>query len=649
MKKLLVLLLSALLFAANETGTKTATITTDVSSWNATTAASWITIGKQGTTLQITPTANTGTSERTATVTVTAETANPVMVSVTQDGVNTTRLQGIKLRYIQGGTFTMGSPATEPRRDDDETQHQVTLSGFQISEKAITNEQYCRFLNATGVPSNGEGNVSGFGNQRLILAYQWECGLQYVSNEWRPATGYANYPVVMVSWYGAKAFCDWAGGRLPTEAEWEYACRAGTTTPFKTGNNLTTAQANYDGNYPYNGNPTGTYLGRTQPVGSYAPNAWGVYDMHGNVWEWCNDWYDSYGTTAVTNPTGPATGSYRVLRGGSWYNGAVYCRSAYRGNDTPDYRNDNYGFRLAVSLLQITPTANTGTSERTATVTVTAETANPVMVSITQDGVNTTRLQGIKLRYIQGGTFIMGSPATEPGRYDDETQHQVTLSGFQISEKAITNEQYCRFLNATGVPSNGEGNVSGFGNRLLILTHRWGVQYVSNEWRPATGYANYPVVMVNWYGAKAFCDWAGGRLPTEAEWEYACRAGTTTPFNTGNNLTTAQANYNGNYPYNGNPAGIYLSRTQPVGSYAPNAWGLYDMHGNVWEWCNDWYDTYGTTAVTNPTGPSSGSYRVLRGGSWYYYAVSCRSAYRSNSAPGSRYNDGFGFRLAVSL
>ena len=140
--------------------------------------------------------------------------------------------------------------------------------------------------------------------------------------------------------------------RLPTEAEREYACRAGTTTSFNTGNNLTTDQANYEGNYPYNGNPKGVYRLNTVPVNSFSPNAWGLYTMHGNVAEWCSDWFggryydECKESGTVSNPAGPATGSLRVLRGGSWYYDAVRCRSAYRYCYTPDSRNRNVGFRL---------------------------------------------------------------------------------------------------------------------------------------------------------------------------------------------------------------------------------------------------------------------------------------------------------------
>jgi formylglycine-generating enzyme required for sulfatase activity len=250
----------------------------------------------------------------------------------------------------------------------------------------------------------------------------------------------------------------------------------------------------------------------------------------------------------------------------------------------------------------------------------------------------TKTLQGVKLLYIKGGTFTMGSPDSEPGRWRDEVQHAVTVNGFYLSEKEITNEQFCRFLNATGVSGDGQGNVSGHGVQTLIEEDFSGVKYVNGSWQPATGKANYPVVKVSWYGAKAYCDWAGGRLPAEAEWEYACRAGTTTPFNTGRNLSASQANYNDGINFD----------MQPTGSYAPNAWGLYDMHGNVSEWCSDWYGPYSNSPQTDPQGPSSGSSRVLRGGSWYNKASDCRVSHRDGDGPGIRRN-GSGFRLALSL
>jgi formylglycine-generating enzyme required for sulfatase activity len=139
----------------------------------------------------------------------------------------------------------------------------------------------------------------------------------------------------------------------------------------------------------------------------------------------------------------------------------------------------------------------------------------------------------------------------------------------------------------------------------------------------------------------------GYRLPTEAEWEYACRAGTTTPFNTGNNITTSNANYNGYYPYNKNSKGTYKEKTTPVGSFAPNLWGLYDMHGNVWEWCWDWYGSYSSGAKTNPRGPVSGSSRVRRGGGWSYRGQNLRSASRHYDDP-SGGNGDLGFRLVRS-
>jgi hypothetical protein len=136
--------------------------------------------------------------------------------------------------------------------------------------------------------------------------------------------------------------------RLPSEAEWEYACRAGTETPFSFGENITPEQVNYDGGYPYAGGKKGLNRGHTVPVGSLPPNPWGLHEMHGNVWEWCEDWYEEYPRAPQVDPRGPAVGAGRVLRGGSWSLHGRYCRSAYRFRYGPALRLGSIGFRLAL-------------------------------------------------------------------------------------------------------------------------------------------------------------------------------------------------------------------------------------------------------------------------------------------------------------
>ena len=157
-----------------------------------------------------------------------------------------------------------------------------------------------------------------------------------------------------VSWNDAQAFIRWLSEkegkdyRLPAEAQWEYACHAGTNTPFFFGKCLSTDQANYNGNYPLKGCPKGEYRKKTVAVGSLQPNAWGLYDMHGNVWEWCQDWYDDYPSGDITDPAGPENGADRVLRGGGWHNYARRCRSAIRLRGSPDDRLACLGFRLVL-------------------------------------------------------------------------------------------------------------------------------------------------------------------------------------------------------------------------------------------------------------------------------------------------------------
>ncbi|MEM7202963.1 MAG: SUMF1/EgtB/PvdO family nonheme iron enzyme [Planctomycetota bacterium] len=225
---------------------------------------------------------------------------------------------------VPAGTFVMGSPEDEPERDPDEgPQHLVRVGAFWLARTAVTNAQYARFA-----PDHERRAWTG-----------------------NPTAEVAGHPVVAVSWWEARLYCAWLGARLPSEAEWEYACRAGSTTPFSTGTQLSTDDANYDGNHPYTGGAHGEYRERMVPVGSMPPNAWGLHEVHGNVREWCQDtWHDSYEGAPADGAPWESEGSVlRVVRGGSWYNFAWWCRSAARNRWHAGMRFDDVGFRPARS------------------------------------------------------------------------------------------------------------------------------------------------------------------------------------------------------------------------------------------------------------------------------------------------------------
>jgi sulfatase modifying factor 1 len=252
----------------------------------------------------------------------------------------------IETELIAAGTFIMGSPLTETYRQQDEVQHEVTLSAFRMSKYEISNAQFADFLNAKTIGSNGLYTLGSYPNQPLILNCGAFSGLSFTGTSWQPLAGKENYPIWCVTWYGAAEFATYAGGRLPTEAEWEYACRAGTTTPFNTGNCLDYTQANYFWPWPYSGcnNANTNWPQQTQAVNSNNPNAYGLYNMHGNVWEWCSDWYGGYTTTPQTNPMGPSSGTAHIFRGGGLDSDSQDCRSAFRGNNPSG--SPSVGFRL---------------------------------------------------------------------------------------------------------------------------------------------------------------------------------------------------------------------------------------------------------------------------------------------------------------
>jgi formylglycine-generating enzyme required for sulfatase activity len=512
------------------------------------------------------------------------------------------------LVWISPGAFIMGSLAGEPGRQADEgPATEVTLSrGFWMGQQEVTQGEYRAVMG---------DNPSSF-------------------------TGDDHLPVEVVSWSEATNYC-WkltleernagrigAGQeyRLPTEAQWEY----GDDLP---GTNL--------GNYAW-------YLedsGETHPAGQKTPNAWGLYDLYGNVWEWCLDWYGAYAGGQVVDPSGPGSGTERVKRGGAWNSELADCRSARRSH-AGDVRQFSTGLRVVLVSLDATapgsPTAKI-TVELIPQITLKgtpgfywierAEIINDVsgwtvihIATVSSNGVSnfydTTPWRG-GLRYfrvssapiwtnsvwIAPGMFTMGSPSSEVDRYSDEgPQTQVTISqGFVMGKYEVTQAEYQAVMGS---------NPSYF-----------------------TGDVKRPVDQVTWDDATNYCgqltarERSAGRLPTgyayrlptEAEWEYACRAGTTTRFSYGDDSGYVQL---GNYAwYYSNCGGT----THPVGQKQPNAWGLYDMYGNVWEWCLDWYSgSLPGGSVTDPRGPNTGSRRVFRGGGWCGLGWLCRSAIRND-------------------
>ena len=394
----------------------------------------------------------------------------------------------------------------------------------------------------------------------------------------------ANKPATNVSWLNAFEFCrklsalpaEKAAGniyRLPTAAEWEYACRAGTKTDYSFGD-AHSDLATYAW-YKSNSNAT------THPVGSKRANAWGLHDMHGNAWEWTRDWHESstwgvhHTGSAVSDPSGPLFGRGRVVRGGSIFLEAEHCRSAIEVIVVPTKSFDDGGFRVAM-------------------------TAGPPKLP------ESAAALGMKFEPLPAGTFNMGH---------GDTQQEVTFSKpIHMGAHEVTQQQYQRIMGYNPSIFNAKDN---------------------------------PVDNVSWEDAVEFCQrlsaltaeqTAGNvyRLPTEAEWEYACRAGTTTAYSFGDDLTQLK-----NYAwYRENSGGT----SHPVGSKQPNDWGLHDLHGNLWEWCQNYAGPHPSSAITDPTGPATGSLRVIRGGSWGRLPASCQSAHRASLAP-SIFNQYLGFRV----
>ena len=493
--------------------------------------------------------------------------------------------------WIEPSAFVMGSPTNELGRWNDETQHYVSLSeGYWIGQYEVTQAQYQAVMGTN--PSHFKG---------------------------------ADLPVEQVSWFDAKEFCkklterEKAAGRLPagyeytlpTEAQWEFACRGWTLTALNNEKNLSDEEecpeVDEAGWYEFNSN-------MTQPVGKKQANNFGLFDMHGNVCEWCLDWFDDYPTGATAaDPTGPDTGTERVHRGGCWYYEANECRSAFRNCMDPNDEDRTIGFRVVLSPVhQDDDTPGPGPDDPPDDPPVGDPTPGKNVTIPLSDTVK------LELIWVEPGTFTMGSPTDEQGRWNNETQHEVTLTyGYWLGKYELTQAQYEAVIGSN--PSFNQG-------------------------------ADLPVECITFYGAQSFCsnltriEREAGRLsekyvytiPSEAQWEYACRAGTAGPYNVDGVQLSELAWYTDNSG----------GATHPVGQKRPNAWGFYDMHGNVYEWCWDTYGSYPTSPVTDPMGASWGSYTVIRGGSCMSSSDDCRSAFRYYTYEYNGYNN-LGLRVAI--
>jgi sulfatase modifying factor 1 len=454
---------------------------------------------------------------------------------------------------VKGGTFRMGSNEIF---SDEEPVHSVTLNSFYIGKFEVTQAEWKAVI----------------GNNPSLFKED-------------------NYPVERVTWYDAVEFCnkkskmegltpcykgtgdhitcnfDADGFRLPTEAEWEYACQGGVKS------------LNYKYSGSNNANDVAWYEvnseDKTHPVGQKKSNELGIYDLSGNIHEWCWDRYDKdyYKTSPADNPKGPGNGKNRSYRGGGACSRAIWLRSCARFNLPPETKNHEIGFRIV------------------------------------KNGTGKPKPPG-GMVFVKGGDFKMGS---SKGTRGEKLMHNVTVSSFYIGKFEVTQEEWKTVMVSN--PSFRKGNSCP-------------IHFI--DWFDAVEYCNKrsrmegltPCYTGN--GANTICnfDANGYRLPTEAEWEYACRGGLQSRHYkfSGSNDANEVAWYEKNLI-------VYF---QPVGQKKPNELGIYDMSGNVWEWCWDWYDFdyYKNSPAKNPKGPVSGIRRIARSGSCFETEDYLWSSYR---------------------
>ncbi len=541
--------------------------------------------------------------------------------------------------------------------------HRVRITKpFYMGSTEVTVGQYRQFCEESGYKTEAERGLDKgvpYKGRRPICT--WRKPMVWIKLKQKD-----DEPVLHLCWNDCVEFCKWLSKKegveycLPTEAEWEYACRAGTTTAWSFGNFNTFDKQGHEHMF-VSEDPQGKH-DRPSRVGLKKPNAFGLYDMHGNVWEYVADWWHrfTYKNSPINDPTGPPEQSEkgdmrRIIRAGSFDWGRWGAQSVYRMRiGQQSTQHPHQGFRVAMRIkgVQGVPPAVEPFEQRRKNkidpgpqkVDTAAADKYPKNLTIDLPG-------GVKMDFvlIRPGSFLMGS---SQGFGDEAPVHRVVISKpFYMAKHEVTTSQWAAIMGKDG--------------RFKF----WAT--MKGEFDDAIG-PNKAMRDVSWnecqdFVAKLKKNGPGREfaLPTEAQWEYACRAGSSTKFHFGDDASDLgkYAWFAGNMIWPGGGRtysdGIPVKGVHyhTVGMKKPNAFGLYDMHGGVWEWCADFYSKnyYVNSPLKDPTGPKSGYLRTLRGGSWFRYAKYCRSAYRRFFYPAANgdgvtaYISDFGCRMVINL